>query len=755
MDKAHTRSTETLYFRTTFLLFGLFLCITPMHAIDIEVSYVTPSACGGLDGSISVQVVGGIPPFTITWFNGMGGVLQESSSSLVYHTLDALSPNFYSVSVVDAQFETASTGPIEVSLLPPGGTFALQTIATCPGEPPIALVNMIENGIVDVWGPDVINSSQQMDECGQFTYRALMFPDYGTYPLEYQDVNGCVFNAFAYLDGPETLPGMQVMGVTGSCANGAIGSITVAYSGMGPLPLMVTRLKNSAGDVIAGGCAASGIDLYSSQHTFTNLAPGAYWVHVSGQTFNFDFTDWYDYQCRDSIAVVVPLLSGTCGVVNGRVFVDNNSNCLSNSGENNVPATVVRLEPGPYYGNTNNSGQYSVQVPYGTYDVFAEHPVLEQGCPATQVVQQPVHNNVHVPMEAGSPLDMHVNMTSGAARPGFEYAVAVNVGNLTASPTGTVTLVVQYDAVLSLIYANPAPTSTAGNTLTWTGSAFNFTNAFQTRTVQLRFQVLGDVGLLGTDLITTATVSNSNTDVDLTNNAFSLVRTISGAFDPNDKLATTSMGNNSIWQLNEDEWIDYTIRFQNTGTDTAFNVVITDTLQPNLDPGTIIMGAASHAFSWELRDAGTVKFYFPNIQLPDSNINEPRSQGFVSFRIRPHLPVLPGTVITNIANIYFDFNPPVITEPSVLVAEFSTGVGEVDEPRLQLSPVPVSDQLNVSSYVEIRSVRIFTADGREVDHRSIKATSGTIDVSVLNAGAYLLVATMSNGSTVRKRFIKQ
>jgi hypothetical protein len=61
-----------------------------------------------------------------------------------------------------------------------------------------------------------------------------------------------------------------------------------------------------------------------------------------------------------------------------------------------------------------------------------------------------------------------------------------------------------------------------------------------------------------------------------------------------------------------------------------------------------------------------MKFYFPNILLPDSNINEPRSHGFVGFRIRPHLPLLPGDEITNIANIYFDFNPPVITEPSVL-----------------------------------------------------------------------------------------
>jgi hypothetical protein len=63
--------------------------------------------------------------------------------------------------------------------------------------------------------------------------------------------------------------------------------------------------------------------------------------------------------------------------------------------------------------------------------------------------------------------------------------------------------------------------------------------------------------------------------------------------------------------------------------------------------------------------------------------------------------------------------------------------------------------LNLTATTEIRSVRIIATDGREVGQRSIQATSGAIDVSMLRAGAYLLVATMSDGSAARKRFIKQ
>ncbi len=752
-------SIDTYWLRASTALVGILLGMAPLHAIELFVAAVGPSLCGGPDGSIYVDVVGGLPPFTVTWYDAGGEVFQESSSSVANLALEGLYPGVYSLTVVDSQMDMASTGPIEV-VIDGAVNLAIQAIATCPGEPPIAVVNMFENGIVDIWGPDVIDSSQQLDECGQFTYRALMFPGYGSYPLQFEDQNGCILDAWVGLNGPETLPVMQVVDVAGSCSNGASGSITMSFGGFGLYPQVVTRLKNSAGEVVAGGCSQTGIEpagFIGTPYTFTGLAPGNYWVHVSGQTFNFDFTDWYDYQCRDSIQVLVPALPGDCGVVSGRVFMDNNSNCATNTSENNVPATVVRLEPGPYFGNTNSSGQYSVQVPYGTYEVFAEHPVLEQSCPVVQVVQQAVNNNVHVPMEVGAQLDMQVTMSDGAARPGFEYQVAVQVNNLTADAAGTVSLMLEHDALLGLVFATPAPTTTAGNVLTWTGADFSFTNAFQSRTVQLRFQVPPDVGLLGTDLLTTATVSTSNTDADLPNNSYLLQRTITGAYDPNDKLATTSTGNTNAWLLGADEWIDYTIRFQNTGTDTAFNVVITDTLPANLDPGSIVMGAASHTFSWELRDSGTLKFYFPNIQLPDSNINEPRSHGFVGFRIRPRLPLLPGDEISNIANIFFDFNPPVITEPSVLVAEFSTSIGQgsTTSPRqLNLLPNPATDLLTVTSNTGIISIRIVAADGREVLRSNLRTSSARVDVNNLMSGAYLLIADLTNGTTARERFIK-
>ena len=166
----------------------------------------------------------------------------------------------------------------------------------------------------------------------------------------------------------------------------------------------------------------------------------------------------------------------------------------------------------------------------------------------------------------------------------------MSVTNLSPASTGTITLTMTVDPVLGFLSADPAPSSIAGNTLTWTAPSFSLMNAFQQRTINMRFQVPPDVGLLGTALIATASVVSVNTDVDLGNNSASVTRIVTGAYDPNDKLATTSLGSTTSWLLDEDEWIDYTIRFQNTGTDTAFNVVITDTLPANLDPSTAHRG---------------------------------------------------------------------------------------------------------------------------------------------------------------------
>lgn len=142
-------------------------------------------------------------------------------------------------------------------------------------------------------------------------------------------------------------------------------------------------------------------------------------------------------------------------------------------------------------------------------------------------------------------------------------------------------------------------------------------------------------------------------DIDCTENQ--------GSYDPNDKLGMPT-GYGDSKQIGRNTDIEYMIRFQNTGTDTAFTVVIRDELSPWLDPATIVPGPSSHPYRFEFFSDGTkMKFMFDHINLPDSNVNVAASQGFVSYRVSQQKDVPWGTDIYNTADIYFDFNAPITT----------------------------------------------------------------------------------------------
>jgi uncharacterized repeat protein (TIGR01451 family) len=137
-----------------------------------------------------------------------------------------------------------------------------------------------------------------------------------------------------------------------------------------------------------------------------------------------------------------------------------------------------------------------------------------------------------------------------------------------------------------------------------------------------------------------------------------------GSYDPNDKTGFP-LGYGPQQLIEPGTELEYLIRFQNTGTAPAQRVVVRDTLSPWLDPASLRVGAASHAYTYTLEGPGVVSFVFDGIMLPDSNANEPASHGFVSFRVGQKPENALGTVIYNRAGIYFDFNDAVWTNTTV------------------------------------------------------------------------------------------
>jgi len=685
---------------------SLIMCLLPIwaSAISVTVTVERVAFCAQPVGILSAEVFGGEGPYTFDWAV-LQGITFVSYCSDCGPMLENLPAGEYRVTVTDALLEQA-VDQVDLISYDPGYFLdpnALGSIITWPyvagGELPY--ISIFANYHYPVAGYDdlyvVADNAVQWPATnmdiggGRWFFRPQTISD-GTFTITVEyDGQQCVFDVPYTLPQPAAVPPeMSVLGVEGSCSNVATGRATIAisntvcanytYPGSETTPWPYSLWKDGPHFNAMGypngtpwfqpGVGPVSITENTTYFELEGLLPGTHNFFASPEgTTVTPFSSSGPYDCFSMVQVTIPNLGPTCGQLKGRVFVDNNLNCTSQFNEAGAPGVVLEVLPGPYYSSTGSTGTYGLVLPNGSYTVEAQSTVVEEHCSGAPlpftITGAPAGTTVNHPMVSLVPFDGRVSLSSGPARPGFEYHVGMSVNNLTPSVSGAITLTLEFDAALDFLSATPAPSNVSGNTITWSQAQLT---AFESRSFTFQFQVPPDVGLLGTELITTATLASVQADANADNNTYTLTRTVTGAYDPNDKLARTSTGSTEFWEPGADQWIDYTIRFQNTGTDTAFHVIITDTLPQGLDPATLQVAAASHPFTWELKGIGVLKFRFLGILLPDSNINEPRSHGFVGFRIkvRDGYMLDPGDEVVNIANIYFDFNPPVITDPCVV-----------------------------------------------------------------------------------------
>jgi uncharacterized repeat protein (TIGR01451 family) len=146
--------------------------------------------------------------------------------------------------------------------------------------------------------------------------------------------------------------------------------------------------------------------------------------------------------------------------------------------------------------------------------------------------------------------------------------------------------------------------------------------------------------------------------------------TVTGSFDPNDKMGQP-LGVTSNHFVAPNQKIDYLIRFQNTGNDTAFTVIVRDTLDTNLNIFSVREGSSSHNYTFRMYGPRVLEWRFDVILLPDSTTNYEGSNGFVSFSVEQERDLPNSTEINNSASIYFDYNSPVITNSTSHIIDSS------------------------------------------------------------------------------------
>lgn len=247
---------------------------------------------------------------------------------------------------------------------------------------------------------------------------------------------------------------------------------------------------------------------------------------------------------------------------------------------------------------------------------------------------------------------------------------------------------------------------------------------------------------------------------------------IRNSVDPNDKqVFPIGFTNKHIVAPNTR--LDYLIRFQNTGTDTAYMVRIVDTLAPNLNVESFEMGASSHDYRLQMETTRFGKTFltweFPNILLPDSNANEPASNGFVQYRIspKPNLPL--GSKVQNYAAIYFDFNLPVLTNTTLSTfdvrvyrdsalnqnVQILTSAEKFlkEELGVKLYPNPLRNSKLTASFESPGSLTLWDVQGKRVFAQQEIVGTEVLDVE-LKPGFYMATVVTKKGRKTIKLVVQ-
>lgn len=349
--------------------------------------------------------------------------------------------------------------------------------------------------------------------------------------------------------------------------------------------------------------------------------------------------------------------------VTGYIFSDDNSNGIKDSAEAGFANVLVGASGNRFITLTDKNGYYECYVDSGNHTIVPVTGVkYHTYAPAAgYAVQFTGYGNITAAKNfACSPIpgihDLQVTITpTGRVRPGMitYYTTTVkNNGTEIATGTASVKLPAYTGYVADSSLSLPVFSSADSIVFAFNGLLPGEEKRFTFKSHLSTLLTWGEIITVYSSVlpVMTDTVPGDNYDT--------LTQRVTGSFDPNDKLVFPGSDLN-ITQ--KDKPLHYTIRFQNTGNDTAFTVHLIDTLSAKLDITTLEMMSSSHNYTAKIENGNILHFYFDSINLVDSFHNEPLSHGYIRFKIKPASSVTIGDNILNNAAIYFDYNKAVIT----------------------------------------------------------------------------------------------
>ncbi|MBF6607945.1 MAG: T9SS type A sorting domain-containing protein [Flavobacterium sp.] len=455
------------------------------------------------------------------------------------------------------------------------------------------------------------------------------------------------------------------------------------------------------------------------------------------------------------------VLGGEYYEVAGDVQVDFGSGCstITNGPVFDLQLTVTDgVNSDIFY--TDNQNAYSFTLPEGNHVLSSQLSNLDYW------TVSPSSINLSFPTDVSPTVQNYCVTPIGIFNDAEIYIIPINDGvpgfqsnfKIVYKNNGTSTL----SGIIALTYdentanfssAIPNVSSQSAGNLSW-----NYANLLPFETREIIFSLLlntpthPDFPLNGGDIVDyTATIGYGAVDETPVNNIFTLNQTLVNSYDPND---ITCLEGNTVTPEYIGNFVHYIIRFENNGTANATNVVVRDVLDAaKFDINSLVPLDASHDFYTRIVNGNEVEFIFENIQLPFDDAN---NDGYVFFKIKILPTLVLGDSFDNQAEIYFDYNFPIITNTETTVIEENLSIAEMDINTISVYPNPVSSVLHIKSRTGISTISIYDLNGRLLNTESAGSNQleSELNVASLSSGIYFL-EVKSFDKTQLVKFVKK
>lgn len=440
---------------------------------------------------------------------------------------------------------------------------------------------------------------------------------------------------------------------------------------------------------------------------------------------------------------------GNYNTISGSMKFDSNNNGCDAS-DLPQPNIKITINDGTNQGATftNNDGNYSFLTQIGNFEITPslENPSYFNFSPISATIPFADNNDNTVTQNFcitpnGEHSDLEVVIVSIVpARPGFDAVYKIvykNKGNQTE--TGYVNFTYN-DAVLDFVSSSIAPNNNGGGFMNWiipNIAPFQSGNILVTLNVNSPQETpsvnIDDV------LVFNAFIDVSTDDIWADNN-FDFNQTVVGSYDPND---ITCLQGNALPTTEMGEFLHYNIRFENTGTYAAENIVVKngiDLTQYNIQSLQVM--ESSHPM--EVKVIGNIaEFIFQGIDLDTGG------HGNILLKLKSNT-TLSNDLVINSADIFFDYNFPIITNDEQTVFADLSKNDFVKDVSIQVYPNPANDVINVKADNTINSIQLYDAQGRLLLTKSANENSQVLDLSSYSSGIYFINISTSVGKQTQK-----